>query len=225
MLKVLVIADPESFLHALEEVLSPSYDLTLCHASDAGKAMLRMLPDGLIIDLPLCGTDGLSYLEEIRDHLPPVTLVLTNAITPYIETVFVQLGVGYVIRKPCKLSCVAHRIDDMFRKSQQPPSPPQDTLSAHLKRLGLRTDRLGTLHLRIAIPLFAPNRQQTLSKDIYPVITAQTGASADAIHAAIHSVIFSAWKKRDDALWRAYFPDTSQCPANREFIATMADYL
>lgn len=224
MLHLLVITDTEPMLRPLGDLLSPAFNLTLCSPASAG-TLLRSNPQGLIIDLPFSGIDGLTFLEEIRPFLPPVILVLTNVITPYLESVFADLGVGYVIRKPCLPACVAHRVEDMFRRSPLQPDPQRDALSYHLKRLGLRADRLGTMYLRMAIPLFASNRHQTLSKDIYPLITAQTGATDDSIHAAMHAVILTAWKKRDDALWQEYFPDTSRCPPNREFIATLSDYV
>ena len=44
-----------------------------------------------------------------------------------------------------------------------------------------------------------------------------------AIDNAIHREIERAYLSRNDDIWRKYFPDTSQCPKNKDFLCAVAD--
>lgn len=223
MRKILIIMESCILGQTLADSLSQNYELTLCTDSEEAAHLLQQKYDGLILDPFLPGTDGLTLLEEAEKR-PPVILMLTRLITPYIQQAAQTLGVGYLLRIPCKVSDIHKRLDDMFQKQEYT----EDILSGpsledHLSRLGFSPHEHGYKYLYPAILLYAEDTQQTLSKHIYPILTKEIGPSKEALDNAIHRVIEEAWAQRDDAVWKEYFPNTSRFPSNKKFIAILAE--
>ena len=95
----------------------------------------------------------------------------------------------------------------------------------HLQILGFPP--CGGFHdLRLGIPLFAQDTSMPMGKAFYPAVAALRGRENwQQVEKAIRDAKRIAYGCRDDALWRRYFPDTSRCPRNREFIARLAEFL
>lgn len=106
MYKILAILRSEDFGAAFQRSLSHEYDITLCHDQALGLELLLASPDILILDLLLPGMDGLSLLRKIHDLRPSCILMLTNLISNDILLTASDLGVNYIIRKPCFISDV-----------------------------------------------------------------------------------------------------------------------
>lgn len=226
MRKVLIVIESEELRLALTNTLKNKYELLVCGDVPAAHRLLSLNPDGMILDLHLQGIDGLDFLESIAGNHPPVVLALTWLLSSYVEQAMDSLKVGYVLRLPVSLSAVDNRLEDMFRKLDSAKDSGKDnSLHFHLQRLGLRSDRVGYSRLLTAITLFSRDTQQTLFKDVYPIIAKDTGSNCNAIDNAIHDLIKSAWESRDPALWQSYFPRETHCPKNKNFIAVMSAYI
>lgn len=226
MRTVLLALESEDFRLALQEALCRKYRLLLCADAQTGMQLLGQKPDVLVLDLSLPGTDGLTFLENAAHLRPPVILALCTQITPYLGQALSGLGVGYAIRKPCTLPAVTGRISDMLRKLDDPlPYDPQLVIRDILMKLSLPLPSDGFQQLRIGIPLFAQDKSQRLSKELYPAIAELYGCSAAAVEHSIRESIETAWESRDAAVWQEYFPGFTQCPTNKCFIARLAELL
>ena len=219
MHKILVITSPDVHL----PVLSETNSLTFCHSAQEAAECLTPEFDGLVLDLFLPGTDGLTLLEQVRDRLPPVVLVLTRLITPYVLQAVESLCGGYLLRVPCSGREITHRLEDMYRKFEN-PVPDTGTVSAryHLRRLELPSGKGLTRMLEI-LPDFDPRRDPCLFSDFYPALAKRDSVSPEAIDNSIHRTVLQAYLRRNDAVWREYFPDTSQYPSNKAFLTALAE--
>ena len=94
----------------------------------------------------------------------------------------------------------------------------------HELRLGIH--RQGYKCLAIAVPLYAADNSQSLSKDIYPYVAAELGyPDWHGVERAIRLVILDAWARRDGDTWERYFPGQTKMPTNKQFIAALAERL
>lgn len=109
MHKVLAILDSEDFSLALRDALQSDCEVIICDIA-TGPEKLKLQPDILVIDLLLPGIDGLSFLEQIGRSRPKRVLMLTTLITDAILQAASDLGVDYMVRKPCTISTVANYI-------------------------------------------------------------------------------------------------------------------
>ena len=95
-----------------------------------------------------------------------------------------------------------------------------------LHELQIGIHRLGYKQLTIAVPCFALDDQQSLSKELYPYVANYFGyANWQPVEHAIRDAILDAWEKRDPAAWEKYFPGMKKPPSNKQFIATLAERL
>ncbi|MBO4938113.1 MAG: sporulation initiation factor Spo0A C-terminal domain-containing protein [Oscillospiraceae bacterium] len=95
-----------------------------------------------------------------------------------------------------------------------------------LRELQFAVHRAGYRHLCIAIPLFALDDAQSLSKELYPrVAEYYSYPNWHAVEHSIRVVILDAWERRDPEVWAGYFPDERKPPSNKQFIATLAERL
>jgi len=226
MRTVLLVLESEDFRLALEDILRCEYQVIQCGDPYQGMALLERKPDILVLDLSLPGMDGLTFLENTMTLHPPVILAITAQITPYVVQAVSDLGGGFVLIKPCSVRAVANRLEDMLRKAAQPLRPdPQTIIRDHLLALGLSISSDGFQQLRIGIPLFAQDKTQRLSKELYLAISQRFGCSKEAIEHSIRDTIKAAWESRDEAVWKKYFPNATECPTNKAFIAQLAELL
>ncbi|MDO5154142.1 MAG: sporulation initiation factor Spo0A C-terminal domain-containing protein [Eubacteriales bacterium] len=226
MLTVLLVLESEDFRLALVDALQRDYHVIPCGDPETGMRLLKQRPDILVLDLLLPGMDGLTFLENTTTLHPPVILALTPQISPYIVQAVSDLGGGFVITKPCTIRAVTNRISDMLRKLEAPfQADPQTIIRDHLLALRLSISSDGFQQLRIGIPLFAQDKTQRLSKELYPAIAQRFGCSAEAVERSIRDAINAAWLIRDESLWHSYFPNLAECPTNKVFIAQLAELL
>lgn len=224
MQKILVVAVSSDLVSLLTQSLSCDYALTFCHSDKEARHIPLQDYDALILDLFLPGADGLALLEDLRDTLPPVVLVLSSMVSPYILQAVQGFGGGYVLPLPSSDTMIQARLADMLRKAESAGSIfPVHTAQYHLRRLNICTSRNGYRHLKAILSVYDVSRNYSLSKDFYAPLAKENAVTVDAIDNAIHTVILKAYETRDDAIWRAYFPDTSRCPRNKVFISAVAE--
>lgn len=153
---------------ALLPTQKDGYEITLCQDAETEAGLLMQKYDGLILNLFLPGRDGLTLLEQMHDQLPPVVLVLTRLLTPYIIQSAESLCGGYILRIPCSDREIAHRLEDMLQKFDS-PAPDVSTVFAryHLQRLNLSAGK-GFYRMMEILPGFNPKRDPCLFSDFYP---------------------------------------------------------
>lgn len=154
----------------------------------------------------------------------PAFIIASDAVS-LAEKLYEQLdsSAEFYILLPCSAETVS--------KHLIPPTHSEDhskegQLIRILSELGIPTHKNGYEQLLTAIPLYALDRRQSLSKELYPAVAKAFGyRDWKAIEHSIRSVITAAWKHRDPIVWQRYFPGMHSRPSNKTFLAALADQL
>ncbi len=231
MLKLLIAESSEDFRIALADALRGSYHIRECSDGMEAQSIIRSFqPDVLVLDLMLPGKDGISLLHETAAAgLRPMVLATSRFVNEYVLDAACELGVGYVMRKPCDIRATVARIGDLSQRLNLPAAPMPDLrvrASELLLELGVPTKLNGYSYLREAIPLMAADLDQSITKELYLAVGKLFHCDTKNVERSIRSAIDAAWKKRDDTVWKHYFhPDPSgeiPRPTNAEFITRLA---
>lgn len=229
MRKLMIADSSEYYTDALEAALGKEFHIvSCCDGEDVLDLLQSFRPDILVINLSLPHKDGLTLLQESAFR-PSVILTIAGYVSHYIERSLVHLGVDYIMICPT-VSSLCLRIRDLAsRFNQHPNSAEPHTVTAHhLRQLGFPVRRAGYRYLLAAIPLYAENPNQYLTKELYPKVAKRcNGKDNRAVEHAMRTVIDYAWSHRDNTIWRKYFTPgprgTIPCPSNKEFISRLAE--
>lgn len=233
-LKIL-IADPSSdFRDALADALQDIHHVrTAADGVQALQTLSSYQPDMLVLDLMLPGIDGITLLQRAAESgCKPTVLATTCYLSEYIINSVQRLGVGFIMLKPCLISAITARLSDLSQRLQQPVTPYPDLraqLSSTLLRLGIPTKLRGYSYLREAVLLMAQDPAQSVTKELYPAVGTQFGATAMQVERSIRSAVQAAWEHCDIQVWQAYFPPDETGliprPTNAGMITRLADVL
>ena len=231
MQKLLIADSSEVFASALTAALGDQFDIRVCADGPSALHLLQLeQPDILIINLMLPYKDGLTVLQE-TSHQPPIILAITMHVSAYVEQAVTALGIDYTMIAP-SVDTVVIRLKDL---TAQYAAPADSTdLHArtvyHLRQLNFPNHLDGYQQLCVALPLFARNPDQFLTKELFPAVAKHfAGKDCRAVEHSIRKAIQAAWKHRDNAIWRKYFPLNANgyilCPTAKEFLCRMAQIL
>ena len=231
MRKLLIADSSEIFTGALTAALGNRFDIHVCgDGPSALDALQQEQPDILILNLLLPYKDGLTLLQE-SCYQPPIILAIAMHLSAYVEQSVAALGIDYTMISP-SVSTVVLRLNDLIRQYSALPDTAdlQSRTVHHLHQLNFPVHLDGYKQLCVALPLFAQNPQQLLTKELYPAVAKQFDhKDIRAVEHSIRKAIRAAWKYRDNATWRKYFSFNSQgyifCPATKEFLCRMAEIL
>lgn len=228
----LMIADSSVVMvSALEAALGQQFEIVTCSdGEDAGRILEQFQPDILILNLMLPHKDGLMVLQETK-YRPKIILALTPYLSPYVQSSVQRLGIDFTMLSP-SINALCTRLQDLIAGYRQPPKgkDPQEVTAHHLHVLGFTTRRSGYRQLCAAIPLYARDPDQLITKELYPEIAKLCDAkSGQRVEHAIRGAIKDAWHRMDRVVWYKYFPPGPDgeipCPTNREFISRLAALL
>ena len=105
-------------------------------------------------------------------------------------------------------------------------APAQEMTRQMLQELGIPANRIGYRFLCAAIPCYAQDSNQSVTKELYPAIGPAFGYSNGcAVERAIRGVILDATEHNETDVWKQYFPRCHKAPSNSLFIATLAECL
>lgn len=222
MPKLLIADHSELRSDRLKEALQTEWEIHTCTDSYPVIDTMRYInPDAMIVDLNIGPQNGLSVLQEGFPDLPPVILALTNFISPYVAQTAESLGVGSLMRIPCKIDHIKERLTDMYQSHSIKPT----MLTRHLDALAIGKNLTGYRCLLAVIPFFKSDANFML-KEVYPDVAKLCGLNDDrCVEHAIRTAIRDAWERRDPAVWSYYFPNHTHCPSNKEFIARIAELI
>ena len=222
MPKLLIADHSEIRSDSLKEALQTEWEIHTCVDSYPVIDTMRYTnPDALIIDLNIGPQNGLSILEEGFPDLPPIILVLTNLLSPYITKTCESLGVSMLMQIPCKVDYIKERLTDMYQAHLQKPS----RLTRHLQALDINSTLTGYRCLLTAIPLFQANPNLTANEVYHEVANLCELTDWRNAEHCIRTTIRNAWKRRDPNIWAYYFPNRSKRPTNKAFITRIAQLL
>lgn len=232
--KVLIVDASKEFRSALADALAREHSVLTCSDGQEALALLQSFrPDFLVTDLTLPGLDGLSMLKlAAREGICPPTMVTATYLNQCAVSVLEGLNVVYMALKPCMIGELAARIGELAYRSAAPLflSPtPYSAVTTVLLDLGISTSRKGFRYCREAILLLREDPVLQITKEIYPAIGKIYDAETESVEKNIRDVIAAAWQKRDDSLWRRYFPMAPNGhilrPSNGVFLTRLTEVL
>jgi two-component system response regulator (stage 0 sporulation protein A) len=169
----------------------------------------------------------------------PITLATSAFVTEYVSTAAANLGVRYLMLKPCDLSAVVERLEEMqVSENQRLPAPRRGSktsiesmVTSIIHEIGVPAHIKGYQYLREAI-IIAVNDMDVINaitKVLYPQVAKTFQTTPSRVERAIRHAIEVAWDRGDlDTLQRFFgytVSNTKGKPTNSEFIALIADKL
>ena len=101
--RVLMIDDNERMLDILKEFLSEAYHVDVATTPSAGLAhLVSHVPDVILLDVNMPGTDGLTLLESLRQQGVTIpVIIMTGYDGPDTEERAMSVGArAYVVKPP-----------------------------------------------------------------------------------------------------------------------------
>ena len=238
------IADStEEFCSSLIAQLQRVGGFQIAGTANDGEQVIRMItekkPDILVLDLMLSKQDGISVLKAIdRMERKPITLATSGFVTEYVANAAANLGVRYLMLKPCDMTAVAERLEEI-RGGENLRMPVRRTdktsietmVTGIIHEIGVPAHIKGYQYLREAI-IIAVNDMDVINaitKVLYPQVAKTFQTTPSRVERAIRHAIEVAWDRGDlDTLQRFFgytVSNTKGKPTNSEFIALIADKL
>ena len=241
---VFIADSAEEFCTGLCAALQHAGGFQILGTAGDGELAIRQVtekqPDILILDLMLAKKDGISVLKAISSmDKRPVTLATSGFITEYVASAAANLGVRYLMLKPCDMSAMVERLEEIrggenqrlasARRSDKTSIEAMVTSIIH--EIGVPAHIKGYQYLREAI-IIAVNDMDVINaitKVLYPQVAKTFQTTPSRVERAIRHAIEVAWDRGDlDTLQRFFgytVSNTKGKPTNSEFIALIADKL
>ena len=240
----IVIADnTEEFCSALTGALQRAGGFHILGTANDGEQAIRMVterkPDILVLDLMLTKQDGLSVLKAIASmERKPAVLATSRFITDYVASAAANLGVRYLMLKPCDMTAVVERLEELRggQVQKQPELRKNNTsieamVTGIIHEIGVPAHIKGYQYLREAIIIAVGDMDviNAITKVLYPQVAKTFQTTPSRVERAIRHAIEVAWDRGDlDTLQRFFgytVSNTKGKPTNSEFIALIADKL
>ena len=230
--KLLISDANEEFVSMLVKQLQGLYQIrTTSEGNETLETVRAFEPDIMVLEVMMPGLDGISILQTMAQNgYHPTVLAVTRFASDYVLEKLSDLGVGYLMMKPCNIRAMVDRIADLSRQSRAKVLVRQDPRTAAsnlMLNLGFRTKLKGYGYLRDAIPMAMKNPGFSLTKELYPEVGRLWNVNSEQVERAIRGAVKSAWLQRDEQMWKIYFqPDGNgkvPRPTNGAFITRMAE--
>lgn len=241
--KLLIAESSEEYRVALAEALTGEYHVSTCADGIQAQQLLRSFrPDVLVLDLMLSGMDGITLLQTAREEGPlPAVLAQSRYLSDYVLETLGEMGIEYVMSKPCTLRAAVARIRDMDRRECRragiPARIPEGigssdsrvTVTNILLSLGFKANHDGYKYIREAVLILDKTPDQRMTKELYPAVAELFGCTGENVERSGRTAIKYAFFHGDPQIWRLYFgPDKDGMlhrPTNGTFIARIAAIL
>ena len=239
------IADStEEFCSSLIGQLQRIGGFQIAGTANDGEQAIRMImekkPDILVLDLMLSKQDGISVLKAIeRMDRKPVTLATSGFVTEYVANAAANLGVRYLMLKPCDMTALTERLEELrggqtvrsFSAAQESKPSIEAMVTSIIHEIGVPAHIKGYQYLREAIIIAVEDMDviNAITKVLYPQVAKTFQTTPSRVERAIRHAIEVAWDRGDlDTLQRFFgytVSNTKGKPTNSEFIALIADKL
>ena len=241
---VMIADNAEEFCAGLTAALQRASGFRIVGTANDGEQAVRMIeekqPQILVLDMMLAKKDGISVLKAIgsMDRRPTV-LATSGFITEYVAQAAANLGVQYLMLKPCDMTALTERLEEMRGGQDQklpqnrPSGKPniEAMVTSIIHEIGVPAHIKGYQYLREAI-IIAVNDMDVINaitKVLYPQVAKAFQTTPSRVERAIRHAIEVAWDRGDlDTLQRFFgytVSNTKGKPTNSEFIALIADKL
>ena len=241
---VLIADNTEEFCNSLSAALGRTEGFEVLGIATDGEQAIRMVterkPRILVLDLMLAKKDGISVLKAINLLQPrPVVLATSGFITDYVASAAANLGVQYLMLKPCDMSALVERLEEIRGGDSTRQLPARHTGQTNIEtmvtniihEIGVPAHIKGYQYLREAIIIAIEDMDviNAITKVLYPQVAKTFQTTPSRVERAIRHAIEVAWDRGDlDTLQRFFgytVSNTKGKPTNSEFIALIADKL
>ena len=241
---VMIADNTEEFCSSLTTALQRSEGFRVVGTANDGEQAVRMItervPQILVLDMMLAKKDGIGVLKAISGlERRPVVLATSGFITDYVASAAANLGVQYLMLKPCDMTALVERLEEIRGGQNQRQLPGRNTgkpnieamVTSIIHEIGVPAHIKGYQYLREAI-IIAVNDMDVINaitKVLYPQVAKAFQTTPSRVERAIRHAIEVAWDRGDlDTLQRFFgytVSNTKGKPTNSEFIALIADKL
>ena len=241
---VFIADNSEEFCNQLTAALHKGQGFQVVGTANDGDQALRTLserhPDVLVLDMMLPKRDGISILKALSAmERKPAVLATSGFITDFVASTAANLGVRYLMLKPCDVSALVERLEELRFGNEPRPAVIRrgdkmniETMVTNIiHEIGVPAHIKGYQYLREAI-IIAVNDMDVINaitKVLYPQVAKAFQTTPSRVERAIRHAIEVAWDRGDlDTLQRFFgytVSNTKGKPTNSEFIALIADKL
>ena len=240
---VFIADSAEEFCSGLSAALQKAGGFQVVGTAGDGEQAIRLItekrPEVLVLDLMLSKQDGIAVLKAVAAmDRKPITLATSVFVTEYVSAAAANLGVRYLMLKPCDMTAVVERLEEIRGgENLRPPVRRNEKTSIEsmvtgiIHEIGVPAHIKGYQYLREAI-IIAVNDMDVINaitKVLYPQVAKTFQTTPSRVERAIRHAIEVAWDRGDlDTLQRFFgytVSNTKGKPTNSEFIALIADKL
>ena len=217
---ILIADNSEEFCAGLSAALGRTEGFRVLGTATDGEQAITMVtqrkPDILVLDLMLSKQDGLSVLKAISSmDRRPVTLATSRFVTDYVASAAANLGVRYLMVKPCDMTTLVERLEEIRGSSNAKQTPQkipgnqsiESLVTGIIHEIGVPAHIKGYQYLREAI-IIAVNDMDVINaitKVLYPQVAKTFQTTPSRVERAIRHAIEVAWDRGDlDTLQRFF---------------------
>ena len=241
---VFIADNSEEFCNQLTAALHKAQGFQVVGTATDGEQTLRAISerkvDVLVLDMMLPKRDGISILKAMAAlERRPATLATSGFITDYVASAAANLGVRYLMLKPCDIGALVERLEEIRGESGQRQTGQrrmdknniESMVTNIIHEIGVPAHIKGYQYLREAIILAVSDLDviNAVTKVLYPQVAKTFQTTPSRVERAIRHAIEVAWDRGDlDTLQRFFgytVSNTKGKPTNSEFIALIADKL
>ena len=241
---VIIADNSEEFCTSLTAALHQTDRFLVLDTATDGETAVKLVserkPDILVLDMMLAKKDGIGVLKAINTlERKPTVLATSGFITDYVASTAANLGVRYLMLKPCDMSALVERLEEVRGgESLRMPTPRHtgqqniETMVTNIiHEIGVPAHIKGYQYLREAIIIAVEDMDviNAITKILYPQVAKTFQTTPSRVERAIRHAIEVAWDRGDlDTLQRFFgytVSNTKGKPTNSEFIALIADKL
>lgn len=235
--RVIVLQESEESCKKVKDAVNAAEDFRVVESfTDGEKAVMTAIkekPDFVITELVLCGCDGMSVIERVKQESPETRVIVLSAISreEVIEKATEKVA-DYYMAKPINGEQLIKSMKES-KEREQVRDPRKERLESEISKIfinvGIPPHIKGYAFLREGVKLAVENPMiiNSITKVLYPKIGEKYGTSASKVERAIRHAIEVAWNRgRIESIngilgVRAYVG--AEKPTNGEFIALVAD--
>ena len=239
---VMIADNSEEFCSSLSALLQRTEGFRVLGTANDGEQAIRMVterkPNMLVLDMMLAKKDGIAVLKAISTmERKPIVLATSGFMTEYVASAASNLGVRYLMLKPCDLTALVERLEearggDTLHLPAKGNQTNIETLVTNIiHEIGVPAHIKGYQYLREAIIIAVEDMDviNAITKVLYPQVAKTFQTTPSRVERAIRHAIEVAWDRGDlDTLQRFFgytVSNTKGKPTNSEFIALIADKL
>lgn len=241
---VLIADSADDFCTALTAALQHADGFQVVGTANDGEQAIRMVeerkPDVLVLDLMLSKKDGISVLKAVSGmERRPITLATSVFVTQYVSAAAANLGVRYLMLKPCDMTALVERLEEIRggdgQKAAEKRRPDKTSIESMvtgiIHEIGVPAHIKGYQYLRVAITMAVMDSSilDSVTKQLYPSVARQFQTTPSRVERAIRHAVEVAWDRGNVETLNSYFGYTIHNnkgkPTNSEFIAMIADKL